>query len=85
MFNLLLVDKLIVFCVYLEDNRDNGKQQRQRKIAVDELKSFLLTRRRGEQVGNTNLVVLVVCHLVTYNVAPVLPVVTVVYVVSVVF
>ena len=81
MFNLLLVDKLIVFCVYLEDNRDNGKQQRQRKIAVDELKSFLLTRRRGEQVDNSNLVVLVVCHLVTYTVAPVLLVVTVVSVV----
>ena len=48
MFNLLLVDKLIVFCVYLDDNRDNGKQQRQRKIAFDELKSFSvdkLTRR----------------------------------------
>ena len=46
--NLLLVDKLIVFCVYLEDNRDNGKQQRQQKIAVDEFKPFSvekLTRR----------------------------------------
>lgn len=25
MFNLLLVDKLIVFCVYLEDNKDNER------------------------------------------------------------
>ena len=38
-------------------------------------------KKQEEQVGNTNLVVLVVCHLVTYTVAPVLPVVTVVSVV----
>ena len=39
---------------------------------------YFLGLAKNKQVDNSNLVVLVVCHLVTYTVAPVLPVVTVV-------
>ena len=45
----------------------------------------MLTTCEKKRVDNSNLVVSVVCHLVTSAVAPVLPVVTVVTVVSVVF
>ena len=32
--NLLLVDKLIVFCVYLDDNKDNGNNKNNERLLL---------------------------------------------------